>query len=122
MIKFIKLILFYLFGIALLACNKDSLYVGKETMLVASKTVGCGGMMGLGQGGTCYLVKTNSNKNWDPYSIYMFEGFEYKEGFESLIIVKVYKTFHDNEPIMDGDSRRYVLYKIISQVKKDSNI
>ena len=114
-----KLILITTFVFALVACKKEEDYVGTETMLVASR-ISVVDPPQSELGSKFYAIKAGNDKNWKFYRVYTFEGFEHKEGYESLIVVKVYSNFSDNEPIMDAPKYRYKLKKIISQVQKDS--
>ena len=114
-----SLILITIFAITLVACNKEEEdYVGTENMLVASRISVVDPPSELGS--KFYAIKTGNDDNWKFYSVNDFEGFEYKEGYESLIVVKVYSNFSDDNPIEDMSKYRYKLKKIISQEQKDS--
>ena len=117
-----KLFLIALFAVALIACKKEADYIGTKTMLVASSIVEVQNphQSEIGDWGECYFIKTDDIPIWHRLNIYRLEGFEHKNGYESLIIVGLYRNFPDNKPIMDMPAYRYKLKRIISQVQKDS--
>jgi len=96
----------YLYGIALIAvalvaCRKDADYIGTEIILVASKIVEVDNpyQYEIGEWGKCYFIKTAEYQNWHRLNIYRLEGFEHKEGYESLIIVELHRNFSSNQGI-----------------------
>ena len=90
-------------------------YVGKESFYVASQ-------MGYGFMGECddyfYYTRYSEDEAWTPFYSYIKE-FDYEEGFEYHITVRVYEV---PSGIMDIGKYQYKLHKINSKVQKDSDI
>lgn len=59
----------------------------------------------------CYLIKYSEDDEWSYFSNHII-GFEYIEGFEYIIEMKIYEN--DNPPI-DGSSHTCYLTKVISK-------
>lgn len=66
----------------------------------------------------CYLVKLNEEDEWQNY-YNEIEGFEYEEGFEYQIKVKVKHVSNSYE---DASDLQYTLIEVISKVEKPIHI
>ncbi|SHM74637.1 DUF4377 domain-containing protein [Chryseobacterium polytrichastri] len=81
-----------------------------KTLIIGPKTGNCAGIT---QRGACYQVKTNkSQKEWSDFQN-PIKGFNYKPGFEYVILVKIQKA---KEPV-EGVNEEYVLVKQVSKKK-----
>jgi hypothetical protein len=104
----VKIGYFFLITISLLmACSKDKYETTVFT--VASQRGTCIGLFG--QTSSCLQVKEGAATQWSGFSE-PIEGFNYQEGFEYTIEVKVYDI---TNPPADASSKRYVLKRIISK-------
>jgi hypothetical protein len=94
-----------LFVCALISCKKERLE--DKTLIVADHKVDC---TGAGPQ-RCFLIREHESQQWE-FFYNAIEGFDYEEGFEYLIEVKVFKI---SNPPQDASDRRYVLKRIISK-------
>lgn len=99
--------------IVLAGCKKDDGYQGTFVWTVASEMRMANGFGGIFPS---FVTKESKGGDWRKYVGYI-EGFDYESGYEYVIAVKVYEI---KDPPMDGDRVRYVLKKVISKEKKDS--
>lgn len=105
-IKFI--LLFTVISLGITSCATKN----TEYMTVASKQVNCTGVAPQ----KCLLIKTDEFPDW-TYLYQNIEGFEYQEGNEYILKVKIKKI---KNLAADFSSIRYVLQKEISKTKKVS--
>ena len=125
------MILIALFAVAIVACKKevgDYTYRGMQTMLLASRTTERQSYQ-IGENefltDKFYLVKTTGKENdWGFYNTRKFVDFEYKEGYESVIVVEVYERRNAPSGEVGYDCcfirYKYKLKRIVSQEQKDS--
>ncbi len=99
-----RIALFLVMSILMFACKKE---IESEQLIIADHKVSC---TGAGPQ-ECLLVKKNVSDDWQ-FFYGGIEGFDYEEGFEYIIEVKVYDV---ENPPADGSSKRYVLNRIISK-------
>ena len=99
-----RIVLFLVLSVLMLSCEKE---IELEQLIIADHKVSC---TGIGPQ-ECLLVKRNVSDEWQ-FFYGGIEGFDYEEGFEYIIEVKVYDV--ENPPV-DGSSKRYVLNRIISK-------
>lgn len=98
------------------SCSSEDTYVEKEvhrieSWTVASKTV-------VHDDCTCFWIKVGDNPVWQLlYN--SIEDFDYQEGYEYVIQVKVIPVINPPE---DGSSLRYSLIRILSKNKKESDV
>lgn len=83
-----------------------------EKITVASAYVDCVGVAPQ----KCLLIKRAGEQNW-RYWHSGIEGFDYEPGYE--YVIRVRKENIEN-PAMDQSSIRYILVKVVSKKKKES--
>jgi len=83
-----------------------------EKMVVASRQGDCVGVAPM----NCYLVKEAGQNDWQ-FLYNEIDGFEYEPGYEYEI--EVVKEKIEN-PAADQSSIRYILIKVLSKTKKES--
>lgn len=104
--------LFYLFiavSMAATACGgkKES-----EVLTIASEQADCMGVAPQ----KCMLIKREGNTDWEFWYTGI-EGFEYEPGYEYVVKIRREKV---SDPPADMSSVRYVLEKVVSKVRKES--
>ena len=99
-----RIVLFLVLSVLMLSCEKE---IESEQLIIADHKVNCTGAGSQ----ECLLVKRNVSEEWQ-FFYGGIEGFDYEEGFEYIIEVKVYDV---ENPPADGSNKRYVLNRIISK-------
>ena len=114
--KYIFLLLSFL--IVFTGCGKDEDEKDKiVTLTIASeKRMGYAGWTGSLT--PYYLAKNMEDDKWRFFCIYI-EGFDYEEGYEYVVEIKVHEEPID-PTLADQELISYSLYKIISKEKKNS--
>lgn len=93
------------------SCTDDEFKSYNQTLLIASEIVER-------NDGNAFWVKVDGSNEWE----FMYEkiaNFNYEVGYEYLIEVRVRKI---KNPAVDQSTHAYTLVKIISKVKKDSEV
>ena len=85
-----------------------------EKLTIASETADC---VGVGPQ-KCLLIKRSGNESWELWYSGI-QGFTHEKGYE--YVVKIRKEEVKNPPA-DASSVKYVLKRIVSKTKKDSDI
>ena len=104
-----KLFPFLLISFLFISCKKENERFGTKIFIVAAQKTMCTPWYGTPH--LCLQVKESAN---DPFRGFdeNIEGFNYVEGFEYTIEVKVYDI---KNPPADASSKRYVLARIIGK-------
>lgn len=104
------------FCVLVFSCTSEDVNVEKEEMRTELWTVGSKAIQL--DYGTCFWIKVGDNPVWELLSS-PIEDFDYQEGYEYNIEVKVKKI---SNPPLDASSLQYSLIKILSQTKKESDV
>lgn len=67
------------------------------------------------------LKDKNTSSPWMAYC-YPIENFDYEEGYEYVLLVKIKESTLLDKKTMDGFGIRYFCNKVLSKEKKDSNV
>jgi hypothetical protein len=104
-----KLLPIFLLSLLLFSCKKENENFETKIFIVAAQKTMCTPLYGTPH--PCLQIKESPN---DPFRGFNenIEGFNYVDGFEYTIEVKVYDI--KNSPA-DASSKRYVLARIISK-------
>lgn len=116
--KCISKLAYFLIGFCglVFSCTSEDVNVEKEEMRTELWTVGSKAIQL--DYGTCFWIKVGDNPVWELLSS-PIEDFDYQEGYEYNIEVKVKKI---SNPPLDASSLQYSLIKILSQTKKESDV